>query len=79
MASLEKEYLEPFYIEKEEITDYGGKNRIQSLDKMRLCEDVCGMDENELKLVFSNLRSVLDDLQSFFDGYDRESANTLKQ
>lgn len=76
---LEKEYLEPFYIEKEEITDYGGKNRIQSLDKMRLCEDVCGMDENELKLVFSNLRSVLDDLQSFFDGYDRESANTLKQ
>lgn len=76
---LEKEYLEPFYIEKEEITDYGGKNRIQSLDKMRLCEDVCGMGENELKLVFSNLRSVLDDLQSFFDGYDRESANALKQ
>lgn len=76
---LEKEYLEPFYIEKEEITDYGGKNRTQSLDKMRLCEDVCGMGENELKLVFSNLRSVLDDLQSFFDGYDRESANALKQ
>lgn len=46
---------------------------------MRLCEDVCGMGENELKLVFSNLRSVLDDLQSFFDGYDRESANALKQ
>lgn len=64
---LDREYLEPFYVEKESINDYGGRNCIQSLDKMRLCEDVCRMGENELELVFSNLKLVLDDLQVFFD------------
>ena len=55
-----------FYNTKEEIGDYGEKKRIESLNKMKLCEHICGLDDGELKNRFFQLRPTLERLAEFF-------------
>lgn len=66
LISFEGIELDSFYNTKEEIGDYGEKKRIESLNKMKLCEHICGLDDGELKNRFSQLRPALERLAEFF-------------
>lgn len=58
--------LDSFYNVKEEIGDYGEKKTIGVLNKMALCEYICGLDDDELRDRFSQLRPTIERLVEFF-------------
>lgn len=55
-----------FYSIKETVGDYGEKKTIEELKKMELCEYVCGLNQETLVHVFSNLRPMLEEISQFF-------------
>jgi hypothetical protein len=52
----------------EKIDDYGCKNIIQKLDKMSLCNYICGLEDEKLRIVFANLKTEIDILIELFNG-----------
>ncbi|MFD1000353.1 AAA family ATPase [Ohtaekwangia kribbensis] len=54
-----------FYSEKVKIDDYGGKSTIQTLDKTKLCDWVCGHKDLEIqKQVLEKLRPLLETINN---------------
>jgi energy-coupling factor transporter ATP-binding protein EcfA2 len=54
-----------FYSEKIKIDDYGGKSTIQTLDKTKLCDWVCGHKDIEVqKQVLEKLRPLLESINN---------------
>ncbi len=51
-----------FYSTKEITDDYGGITSKQSLDKMKLCDYLCSLENNKLQQIFSNLYSEIQKL-----------------
>lgn len=58
--------LSPFYSTEEKLGDYGETNVIQSLDKMKLCEYICELNDDDLRERFSLLLPTLEKLDGFF-------------
>ena len=61
--------LTPYYSLKSSKGDYGEEKSLQSFDKMSCCDSLCAMDDNTLRCVFENLKSMIDYL---VDLYNRE-------
>lgn len=51
-----------FYSTNDRVDDYGAVIRTQSLDKMKLCDYICSLTDNELKLIFANLNTEIQQL-----------------
>ena len=48
-----------FYSIKGKTDDYGATTTYQSLDKMRLCDYFCSLDDDKLKLILENINSEI--------------------
>lgn len=68
VVSFEDIDLGIFYDKKDTISAYGEKRSIETLDKTRLCEHICGLDNEELKERFSRFRPTLEKIAKFFSG-----------
>lgn len=55
-----------FYINHEKVGPYGEQKSYQTFDKTGLCEHICGLGNDELKGVFTNLLPIIDELRGFF-------------
>lgn len=55
-----------YYSHKEIVGDYGEKKDIPEFQKMDFCNHVCSLDGDELKIVLSNLKAIIDDLLEIF-------------
>ena len=60
--------LEDYYIRKESVSDYGEIKIISTLEKMRLCNDICSKSNNELKPVFTNLKVEIEKIDKLIKG-----------
>lgn len=58
--------ISSFYIKREKTDDYGATSIIRELDKMKLCEYICSMDDESLKNIFANLKKEIDYLYDIF-------------
>ena len=59
--------MNEFAIKHESDGGYGFVNEFKDLDKNRLCEHVCSMGDEELRVVFANLETMIGRLEAFFD------------
>lgn len=57
-----------FYTEKEKIDHYGVPSTIRELDKMKLCDSICSMDNEKLKKIFAHLKEEIESLMTIFKG-----------
>ena len=57
-----KKKKDKYYSTKEITDDYGGITTKQSLDKMKLCDNLCSFGDDELKQIFGNLYSEIQKL-----------------
>lgn len=53
----------------QEIDDYGCINVIQELDKMRMCDYICGLDKAQQRIVLANLKIVIDKIFTRVKGH----------
>lgn len=51
-----------FYREKEYTDDTGAKHSNQELDKVKLCEFICALPNEQKKRIYANLKSELDEI-----------------
>ena len=58
--------VSPYYSTKIKEGDYGDDNTIVTLEKMDLCNAICAMDTESLKVIMQNLKTVIDSLVSIF-------------
>ncbi|MBQ1732818.1 MAG: hypothetical protein II037_11480, partial [Bacteroidales bacterium] len=54
-----------FYSTKEIENNYGGITIIKSLNKMKLCEYICSLDNESLKLILENINLEIQKILSF--------------
>lgn len=54
--------IEPYRKQRKEIDGYGIEKIIPDFQKMKCCEDICKLDSEQLKTVFKNLKTVIDQL-----------------
>lgn len=59
--------LQGFYNIKEKTGDYGERKSIEEFDKMSCCNAICDMENEELKTIFQNLKTVIDDLLDLYE------------
>lgn len=52
--------VEPYRKQRKEVDGYGIEKLIPNFQKMKCCEDICNLDSEKLKLVFVNLKTVID-------------------
>lgn len=55
-----------FYAKKESIGEYGERKNNDEFDKMKCCDHICGLDNDVLQIVLSNLRTEIDILKDIF-------------
>lgn len=55
-----------FYRMETKEGDYGRDYEIPKLQKMDLAKHVCNLDDTQLRTVFSHLRPILEQLDTFF-------------
>ena len=68
LDSLSQGDWQSYFEEKEKSNGYGYPNIIRALDKTKLCSFVCAKDNEELKVVFRNLKQEIEKVVSFFAG-----------
>lgn len=54
--------LEPYRKQRKEVDGYGIEKLIPDFQKMKCCEDICNLDSEKLRIVFTNLKTVIDQL-----------------
>lgn len=59
--------LTPYYVTKNTMGDYGEKKEIQNFDKMACCDGICLMDDDILKGIFVNLKTMIDRLIDLYN------------
>lgn len=59
--------LRPYYVSKETIGDYGEKKVNEAFSKMACCDGLCAMDDDTLKVVFANLKIMIDRLVELYN------------
>lgn len=58
--------VSPYYTSKIKEGDYGDDNTIVTLEKMDLCDAICEMDNDTLKDIMKNLKTVIESLLPIF-------------
>lgn len=56
-----------YYKEASKIDEYGAESKIKTLDKTKLCKEVCGYNIETLKTVFANIKLEIDKLLTLAD------------
>lgn len=64
---LDSVNTELFYTKKREVGDYGEEKTISSFEKMKFCEYICGLDNSTLKVIFKNLKDVIEELNKLVE------------
>ena len=59
---LDKIDLSPYYSSKVNKGDYGEEKLIQTFEKMACCDAICALDDDTLREVFSNIKTMIDRL-----------------
>lgn len=59
--------VEPYRKQRKEVDGYGIEKLIPDFQKMKCCEDICNFDSEKLKIVFRNLKTVIDKIIEFLD------------
>lgn len=59
--------LTPYYVSKESVGEYGEKKVIETFDKMACCDSLCSMEDDTLKVVFANLRAMIERLVELYN------------
>lgn len=59
--------LTSYYSQKTSIGDYGEEKTVQSFNKMSCCDGLCAMDDDTLRCVFQNLKSMIDQLVALYN------------
>lgn len=59
--------VEPYRKQRKEVDGYGIEKLIPDFQKMKCCEDICNLDSEKLKIVFRNLKTVIDQLIELLD------------
>lgn len=59
--------LSPYYSRKTTTGDYGEEKQIQTFDKMACCDGICAMDDDTLRGVFVNLKTMIDRLVDLYN------------
>lgn len=54
--------VSPYRKQRKEVDGYGIEKLIPDFQKMKCCEDLCNLDSERLKIVFRNLKTVIDQL-----------------
>lgn len=54
--------VEPYRKQRREVDGYGIEKLIPDFQKMKFCEDICNFDSEKLKIVFRNLKTVIDQI-----------------
>ena len=55
-----------FYSRKEKQGDYGNATIITEFKKMECCDYICSLDDNSLKIILGNLKTVIDSILEIF-------------
>lgn len=58
--------IEPFYSKKERKGDYGDVNVITEFEKMKFCDYICSLGNDELKKIFIHLKEEIERLMEIF-------------
>ena len=58
--------VEPYKKQRVEVDGYGIEKRIPDFQKMECCKHICSLDTERLKLVFANLKTIIEDLVQLF-------------
>lgn len=56
-----------FYRYEDKVGDYGEVNKVGKLQKKKLCDYLCSLDDDKLRPVFSNLKQEIDKIAAIFD------------
>ena len=59
--------LSPFYQETTKIGDYGKTTTICELDKMKLCEHICSLEEEKVKIILANLKEIIESVDKVLE------------
>ena len=59
--------LTPYYVSKESVGEYGERKVIENFDKMACCDGLCAMDDDTLKVVFANLKTMIERLVALYN------------
>lgn len=60
--------IEPYKKQRKEVDGYGIEKLIPDFQKMKCCEDICNLDSEKLKIIFKNLKTVIDRIIELLDG-----------
>lgn len=66
--NLENVDVTPYYEKKVKVDDYGAESTITTLDKMKMCKDICSKNNEELKIIFSNLKTEIEKIIKIING-----------
>lgn len=58
--------VEPYKHQRVEVDGYGIEKRIPDFQKMECCKHICSLDAERLKMVFANLKMIIEDLVQLF-------------
>lgn len=56
----------PFYTKKEKEGEYGEKKIIEEFDKMKFCDYICSLPNDQLRTIFANLKFEIDKITEIF-------------
>lgn len=71
---LEDIDLKPYRKQRKEIDGYGIEKLIPDFQKMKCCEDICNLDSEKLKVVFKNLKTIIEQLCDLLSDNTNEEA-----
>lgn len=61
----------PYYSSERKTGDYGEEKVITSFEKMKFCKGICAMNDAELKVIFSNLKKMIDELVKLYEEHQQ--------
>ena len=52
--------IKPYKKQRKEVDGYGIEKLLPDFQKMKCCDDICNFDVEQLKIIFKNLKTVID-------------------
>jgi hypothetical protein len=59
--------LTSYYVSKESVGEYGEKKVNETFSKMACCDGLCAMDDDTLRIVFANLKTMIERLVALYN------------
>ena len=66
ISDIPEDKFAGFYINKKSLDDYGGEKVIPEFEKMKFCDYICSLDDIQLKKIFANLKTTIEELITLF-------------